>query len=93
MTVNEAKHLLRKIGFSVLICDIGLPDGTGWDLGKELKSSDRRIFGIAMSGFGTNADSVRSKESGFQYHLLKPFKPAELDRLLAKAASECCTVP
>lgn len=69
----------------VLMSDIGLPDGTGWELMERLQPS-AQIFAIAMSGFGLNADSSRSRAAGFHHHLLKPFKPAELERLLKEAA-------
>ena len=80
--------MLRTTECFVLICDIGLPDGKGWDLEKVIKGNGRKIFAIAMSGFGMNADTDRSKAVGFRHHLLKPFKPAELDKLLAEASAE-----
>ena len=85
MTIDQALPLLAKVSCDVLICDIGLPDGTGWDL---MRKAPEGIFAIAMSGFGMNADSVRSRAAGFRHHLLKPFKAAELDKLLAEAAAE-----
>ena len=85
MTIDQAVALLPKAPCDVLICDIGLPDGTGWELMPKLPKG---IFAIAMSGFGMNADSARSRAAGFRHHLLKPFKAAELDKLLAQAAAE-----
>ncbi|HEX7862194.1 MAG TPA: response regulator [Verrucomicrobiae bacterium] len=85
MTINEALRLLDGYAVDVLLCDIGLPDGTGWDLMQKLP---KKIFAVAMSGFGMNADAVKSRAAGFRHHLLKPFKAAELDRILAEAAAE-----
>ena len=85
MTVAQTLALLPKVGCDVLICDIGLPDGTGWELMSKLPHN---IFGVAMSGFGMNADSEKSKAAGFRHHLLKPFKAAELDKILAEASAE-----
>jgi CheY-like chemotaxis protein len=85
MTIAQAMALLPKVGCDLLICDIGLPDGTGWELMGKLPE---KIFGVAMSGFGMNADSEKSKAAGFRHHLLKPFKAAELDKVLAEAAAE-----
>jgi CheY-like chemotaxis protein len=85
MTIDQALALLPKAPCDVLICDIGLPDGTGWELMPKLSKD---IYAIAMSGFGMNADSARSRAAGFRHHLLKPFKAAELDKLLAQAAAE-----
>ena len=88
MTVNEAFSVLSHCECEMMICDIGLPDGTGWDLMERLKPSGRRLFAIAMSGFGMNADNARSQAAGFRHHLLKPFKSAELDKILAQAVAE-----
>lgn len=86
-TLEEARAELVKTAPDVLLCDIGLPDGKGWDL---LSSVDleKPLFAAAMSGFGMNADNARSREAGFRRHLVKPFKVAELDKLLEEAAAE-----
>jgi CheY-like chemotaxis protein len=86
-TVAGAVAVLASSEWDVLISDIGLPDGTGWDL-LEKGSYHKPRFSIAMSGFGMNADSARSRAAGFRSHLLKPFKTAELEKLLAQAADE-----
>jgi two-component system CheB/CheR fusion protein len=57
----------------LVLSDIGLPDGTGLDLMRQL--AERRggsIKGIALSGYGTEADRAASKEAGFSAHLTKP---------------------
>jgi CheY-like chemotaxis protein len=69
-----------------LLSDIGLPDGTGWDIRTRCKPR-QWPYAIAMSGFGMNADNARSRDAGYRHHLLKPFKTAELDKLLLEAAS------
>jgi CheY-like chemotaxis protein len=84
-SVAEALAAFPKSDCEVLITDIGLPDGNGWDLLRDLERQPR--YAIAMSGFGMNADSSRSRSAGFRHHLLKPFKSSELDRMLAEAAS------
>ena len=54
----------------------------------ERLSLTKRPYAIAMSGFGLNADSLRSKAVGYRHHLLKPFDPDELDAMLEEAARE-----
>jgi CheY-like chemotaxis protein len=83
-TLAEAKAVLPQCDCEVLISDIGLPDGTGWELLEQTQLS-RPLFAIAMSGFGMNADNMRSKQAGYRHHLLKPFKIAELDKILKEA--------
>ena len=71
----------------VLISDIGLPDGNGWDLMTRL--GDRRPpYAIAMSGFGMSSDRQRSLNVGYRHPLLKPVEPNQLERLLDEAADE-----
>ena len=85
-TLGEAVATFPNSGCNVLISDIGLPDGNGWQLMERLHP--KPAFAIAMSGFGMNADSERSRAVGFRHHLLKPYKPAELDGMLEEAAQE-----
>ena len=68
-TVAEAEPLLEP--GKVLISDIGLPDGSGWDLMVRFKAAGGRR-GIAISGFGEEHDIQRSAQSGFSDHLVKP---------------------
>ena len=78
---------LREIPNSncdVLISDIGLPDGDGWQLMENL-GENRPKFAIAMSGYGTGNDQRRSREVGYNHHLVKPFTPEALQALLLEA--------
>ena len=71
---------LREIPNSkcdILICDIGLPDGNGWELMEKL-GENRPPIAIAMSGYGTGNDQQKSLASGYNYHLVKPFTPEAL---------------
>ena len=69
--------------FDVLLSDIGLPDGDGWSLLRQLEDAGcRPPLAIAMSGFGLDEHVRRSKEAGFAMHLVKPFKPENLIRVL-----------
>jgi len=70
-TVAEALHMASESHFEVLISDIGLPDGSGLDLMRQLKAK-QAIVGIALSGFGMEDDIRRSREAGFNLHLTKP---------------------
>ena len=73
--------------FDVILSDIGLPDGNGWDLMKKLRPNTS-AFAIAMSGFGGEADVQRSLAAGYQHHLVKPFVPAALEDVLRKVSPE-----
>jgi len=73
----------------LLICDIGLPDGSGWELMRQLRAarSDRPIPGIALSGFGSDDDIRRSHESGFVCHLTKPVNLQQLEDTIQQVAN------
>ena len=69
--------------YEVLVTDIGLPDGSGYDLVREAKRKQPLIT-VALSGFGTDEDVRRSAEAGFDYHLTKPIDFPVLQSLLQK---------
>jgi CheY-like chemotaxis protein len=58
--------------FDLVLSDIALPDGTGWDVMRHIRSRWAHIPGIALSGFGSEEDLTRSREAGFATHLTKP---------------------
>jgi CheY-like chemotaxis protein len=70
-SVAEALSAADRNEFDVLLSDIGLPDGTGNQIMTELKQR-RPIKGIAVSGFGQDEDIKRSRDAGFEMHLIKP---------------------
>jgi two-component system CheB/CheR fusion protein len=83
----EALREIPRTNCHVLISDINLPDGNGWDLIQEVGKL-RPDYAIAISGKGMKADREKSAESGFRHHLVKPILPGELDTLLEEAATE-----
>jgi CheY-like chemotaxis protein len=80
--------LAPRTQFDVLISDIGLPDGDGWELMRALREKMPGVKGIAMSGYGMRADMDKSKAAGYAAHIVKPFGPAELDSALKKLLGE-----
>ena len=45
------------------------------------------LTGIALSGYGTDADIAQSRAAGFSGHLTKPINVASLELLLAEASA------
>ncbi|MEO5931145.1 MAG: response regulator [Candidatus Kapaibacterium sp.] len=70
-SVATALDVARGNPPDLLISDIGLPDGSGSDLMRLLRNR-HPLKGIAISGYGTDADIRRNMESGFSEHLTKP---------------------
>ncbi len=56
----------------LLVSDLGLPDGDGYELMRALASRRPGFLGIALSGYGMHADIAQSREAGFTLHLVKP---------------------
>jgi hypothetical protein len=72
-------------GIDLVISDLGLPDGTGMDLMRELVAR-YGLRGIALSGYGTEEDVRRSLEAGFTRHLTKPVNFQALEAVILEAA-------
>jgi CheY-like chemotaxis protein len=62
---------------SIVVSDIGLPDGDGLSLLRQLHAK-RRIQAVALSGYGTERDVQASLAAGFAAHLVKPVTLPEL---------------
>lgn len=77
-TVASALQVADAAPFDVIISDIGLPDGSGFDLIRQLLAR-RPVKGIALSGFGMEEDVRLSKEAGFTEHLVKPVNLQQLE--------------
>jgi PAS domain S-box-containing protein len=86
-SLAEARVLAGKQKFTLLISDIGLPDGNGFDLMAELRNGNEDLFGIALTGYGMEEDMARSQKAGFVSHLVKPVRVQALEAALAAAIS------
>ncbi|MBA3650535.1 MAG: response regulator [Chthoniobacterales bacterium] len=67
--------------FDAVISDLGLPDGTGFELMEKLRAA-HGLRGIALSGYGMDEDLRRSQAAGFAAHLTKPIDFTQLERAL-----------
>jgi PAS domain S-box-containing protein len=71
-----------RAGVDVIVCDIGLPDGTGHDLMRHIRAAGRDVPGVAVSGYGMDHDLKASQAAGFAAHLVKPIDVHQLDATL-----------
>jgi signal transduction histidine kinase len=83
-SLAEARVLATAQHFDFLISDIGLPDGTGFELLREMKVRQTHIRSIALTGYGSEEDIGRSRAAGFMIHLTKPVVIQSLDKALAE---------
>ena len=81
----SALSLAGVIDFDLLLSDLALPDGTGWELLKQLNAV-RHVPAIAFSAHNLPEDLQRSAEAGFVEHLSKPIEPDQLCAAIERAA-------
>jgi two-component system OmpR family response regulator len=69
----------------VVLLDIGIPGLTGYEVARRLKETPetKNATLVAITGWGQPEDQQRSREAGFDYHLLKSVRPETLQHLLA----------
>jgi PAS domain S-box-containing protein len=85
-SAGEALDLASQGGVDLVISDIGLPDGSGYDVMRAIKAR-LGAPGIALSGYGTEQDIALSRDAGFAAHLTKPVRIGDLDRALQLLAA------
>ena len=84
-TVKSALALASAHSFDLVISDLGLPDGSGIDLMREL-AKKYGLRGIALSGYGMPEDRVKTQQAGFVAHLVKPIHFEQLQDVLQQIA-------
>ncbi len=85
-TIHEALLAFSAERFDAVVSDLGLPDGSGLDLMREIQRR-RPVPGIALSGYGMEDDLRQTKEAGFTAHLVKPVNLDQLRQVLAQLAT------
>ncbi len=85
-TISEALVLWPRSPHDVLLCDLRLPDGDGWELIARLVPHP--LYAVACSGLGSAEDRAKSQAADFRHHLLKPFQLTSLEAILREAALE-----
>jgi CheY-like chemotaxis protein len=69
----------------VVLCDIGMPDMDGLEVARYLRQDLglKQALLVALTGYGGEEDRRRSREAGFNAHLVKPVDLIDLEPLLA----------
>jgi CheY-like chemotaxis protein len=70
----------------VVLLDIGLPEMDGYEVARRLRQlpQTKNTLLVAVTGYGQDSDRRRSKEAGFDHHLLKPVQYNKLSKLLSE---------
>jgi PAS domain S-box-containing protein len=79
-SVREALDLFQSWNPDVMLCDIGLPDGDGCALLRQVRElmPERLVPAIALSAFAREEDRTRAASVGFELYVTKPFEVEEL---------------
>ncbi len=83
----EAVEAAARIAPDVILLDIGLPTVDGYEAARLIRKQDggNGVLLLALTGWSQEEDRRRSREAGFDAHLVKPLDLAEFERLLSEA--------
>ena len=85
---EEGVRVANEFRPDVVLLDIGLPKLNGFEACRRIRESSwgKKAVLIAVTGMGQEDDRRRSKEAGFDHHMVKPVDPQDLLKLLAGLA-------
>ena len=81
---REALERIAQANPSLLVLDLSMPEMDGYALARAIRAlpAFAAVPMVALSGFGSEADRIKSREAGFDRHMLKPFDLSDLERML-----------
>jgi signal transduction histidine kinase/CheY-like chemotaxis protein len=91
-SVADGLRIADEGRYDLVVSDLGLPDGTGYELMRQLRST-HGLRGIALSGYGMEEDIARSREAGFAEHLVKPVDLQKLQAAIGRFGMERAADP
>jgi CheY-like chemotaxis protein len=73
----------------VILLDVALPKISGWQVARQIHERClwKRPLIIAITGYGMDADRLRSQQAGIDLHFVKPVDPEQLRRVLDRFQS------
>jgi CheY-like chemotaxis protein len=84
---SKLEGAAARAPFDVLISDIGMPSGDGYELIRRVRAhTDKRVSGVravALTAYARTEDRMQALRAGFQMHVPKPVDEAELTTVIA----------
>jgi CheY-like chemotaxis protein len=92
-TGTSGLEVIRSKPPDVVLCDLGLPELDGLGVCRRVLAlpSESRPTMVALTGWGREDDIRRSREAGFDHHLVKPVAPDALQRVLTTVTASQAT--
>jgi two-component system, NtrC family, response regulator PilR len=84
-SVSEARQRLLDRGYDLVLCDITMPDGSGLDLLREIRASERGPAMLMMTAHSSTGSAIEAMKLGAYDYIPKPFVVDELKVIVQKA--------
>ncbi|MCB0322596.1 MAG: PAS domain-containing protein [Bdellovibrionales bacterium] len=83
----EALDVAREFQPEFVLLDLGMPKLNGYETAKRLRNTPwgQRMVLIALTGWGQEDDRRRTRDAGFDHHLVKPAHPDVLQRIIVES--------
>jgi len=84
--MTEALNVLNDWRPDVLVSDIAMPGGSGYDLIRQVRmrsSAESQVPAVALTAYARAEDRIQALSAGFQMHVPKPVEPTELLTVIA----------
>lgn len=77
-TISKARNEMTKSNPDLIILDVGLPDGSGFDLAEEISSKNINIPFLFLTALASAPERLKGFELGAEEYIPKPFHLKEL---------------
>jgi CheY-like chemotaxis protein len=88
---REALDRLDAAQPTLLVLDLSMPGMDGYELARTIRARPdyANVPMVALSGFGSEADRIKSRAAGFDRHMLKPFDLVDLEKMVTMVGTPC----
>ena len=77
--ISDGFNMFDSDSFDIIISDVMLPDGTGFELCRQIREKDDQIPILMLTALGTTDDKLEGFHSGADDYMVKPFDFRELN--------------
>ncbi len=82
---TQGIEFFRRKDYDLVLTDLTMPDITGWEVSKAIKSINTSVKVALMTGWGVQIEKEEAKLKGIDYLISKPFKENQLLFLVSEA--------